>query len=329
VFPWATLDAGWALVTLGRDEEARVRLLGAVRDGPPAEFPARLTLARIQERAGERDPAKETLAAGIAGEVGDPIAMTRLGEMLAREGREEDGVELLRAAHEAFPELESIRSRLERLQGAGETAEAASGARLDPTIRDVEERLLNGELSVFALVVEPDSCSPGDSRRFLRALQHHLGGDWPAAIAWTEGAGPETPGLLVVRALSLERVDRASEAMAALETLSEAGRSSWLVDEHRARLLAHTDPQAAADLEKRLLETHPRDPRLHIRIAKLRERAGDSKGAVEALREARRSGWLTELERVQLRAAIEDLEDLQRSEGDDGVVSPDPKPEGP
>jgi hypothetical protein len=261
--------------------------------------------------------------------------MARLGELLARDGREEDGLELIRAAHEALPELVSIESRFAGLRRLG--ADVPDSPRenperpgLDPAVRNVEERLFDGELWVGPLFVEPDSCAPSDHRRFLRALLHHLGGDWPAAIAWSEGAEPETPGLLVVRALSLERVERTSEALAALEMLAEAGRSSWLADEHRSRLLARSDPAAAADLQKRLLESHPRDPRLGVRVAKMREKAGDLEGAIEALREARRSGWLTELERVRIRSMIEDLEDLEQSgEGESEEPAAPPRPEGP
>ncbi len=333
--PWADLDAGWALVTLGRDEDARLRLLQPTRESGSIAFPAKLTLARIQERAGERDPAKESLASAIEGTLGDPLAMARLGELLARDGREEDGVDLMRAAHEALPELVSIETRfaaLRRQDGDSPDSPGENPERpgLDPTVRAVDEKLFDGELSIGPLLVEPDSCASSDHRRFLRAFLHHLGGDWPAAIAWSEGAEPETPGLLVVRALSLERVERTSEALAALEMLAEAGRSSWLADEHRSRLLARSDPAAAVDLQKRLLESHPSDPRLRVRIAKMREKAGDLKGALEALRDARRSGWLTELERVRIRSTIEDLEDLERSEeSESGDAAAPPRPEGP
>jgi tetratricopeptide (TPR) repeat protein len=325
--PWAALDAGWALVKLARDDEARVRLVQSAREGAPVAFLAHLTLAGIQERAGERDLAKESLASAIEGGLGDPLAMARLGDLLARDGRKEDGIQLVRAAHEALPELAAIQLRLASL-GVG-TVDSASAA-LDPALRAVEAELLSGEVSVASLLVEPDSCAATDHRRLLRAIMHHLGGDWPAAIAWTEGAEPETPGLLVVRALSLEHVERTSEALAALEMLAEAGRSSWLADEHRARMLARTDPDAAAELWKRMLEAHGGDPRLRVRIAKLQEKAGDLEGAIEVLRETRKSGWLTESERVRLRAVIEDLEDLERSdegEGDDAAAPP--RPQGP
>ncbi len=308
--PWANLDAGWALVTLGRDDEARTRLMKAGRDVKSVQLPAKLSLARVQERAGERELAKETLAEGIRGGLGDPLAMAQLGELLARDGRAEDGRELLRAAYEALSELSIIRWRL---ASAGGASPGQTDALNDPAVRAVEARLGEGELTILPLFVEPDSCSVSDPRRFLRAYEHGLGEDWPAAIAWSEGASPETPGLLLVRAVALENVDRTSEALAALETLDEAGRSNWLADEHRARLLARADSAASSEVTRRLLESHPRDPRLRARIAKMRERSGDLEGAIEALRGARNAGWLTETERRRLRSTIEDLEDLQES----------------
>jgi tetratricopeptide (TPR) repeat protein len=314
---WALLDAGHALSELGRDEEAGSRYSRAIETGPPSDVLARLALARLKENSGARDEAKNLLAESITGGIGSPLGMARLGALLVREGREEDGLALLRAAHEALPELGEIGTMLDRveLRGIGGTSDSTR----DELVRGVEVRMLDGRLALLDLLVEPDSVSLEHPKRFLRAMEHLLAGHAPAAIAWTEGAGPETPGLLLVRAMSFEEVDRSSEALAALEILAEAGRATWLAEEHRAKLLAATDSVGAAQVARRLLASHTNDPRLCARIAKMREKWGDLDGAIEALRKVRTAGWLTESEHVRLRNRLDDLEDLVRSSG-----APDP-----
>lgn len=277
-FAAASFDAGLALRELGRGEEARLRFLESMRGSPPVATSARLAIADLDRKAGKIDESRESLAAAMTGEVGDVFAMTRLGESLVIGGRRDDAESLHRAARAALPEI--------------------------------DERLLDGDLPYLETPVDSAELPIEDPRRLALAVVAHLAGNEPVALGWADGATEQTPSLLLVHALSLERVGRTTEARVELERLADAGFGSWLVEEHRLRLTPPDERATFESIAGPLLASLPRDPRLRVRVARLRERGGDLEGAIALLREARSVGWLTNEEKRKLRDEIEDLEDL-------------------
>jgi tetratricopeptide (TPR) repeat protein len=315
---WAELDWGLALRALGRRDEAREKLEAVVRSAPGLAGTARLALARLDEEQGHVDDALEHLVSGLAGSFGDFIALTRLGDLLSQEGRQEPAVEAYREALAIFPAFPRAREALGRLltaQGRWEEASLAeNGERTWELPGWTWDRLLDGDLPFYEIAADRDSIPPEDARRLVIALVHLRAASAPAALGWTEDVGLEHPELLEVRAEALEQVGRTEDARTLLEDLLRAQVASETAKERLARLVYEDDPDRATVLWGELVAASATPARLRMRVAIVLEEAGELAPALAEARAAREGGWLSTGEKRRLRILIEDLEDMQREQ---------------
>ncbi|NNE44765.1 MAG: tetratricopeptide repeat protein [Gemmatimonadetes bacterium] len=316
--PWAELDWGIALRALGRRGEARERLEAVAESAPALASTAGLTLARLDEEAGLGDAALERLADAVQGSTSDFLVLTRLGELLLKEGLDEAGVEALRSALQLFPEFPPARERLTRaLTALGRWDEAptddAAGWSLPGWTWD---RLLEGDLPYFPVVADHDSLTRDDPRRFVLALVHLRAANAGGVLGWTEGA-TATDGLLAsFRAEALEIAGRTGDARELWQQIVDAGRGGVIARERLARLTYEEDPDAARLLWRDLLRKYPEYPRVRLRMAEFLEEIEEYEDAIGAYRQAESGGWLSRREKKRIRLALEDLDDLMEERED-------------
>lgn len=322
---WAQLDWGLALRALGRRDESREKLEVVVRSAPELAGTARLVLARLDEELGRVDEALEHLVSGLEGSFADFLALTRLGDLLSQEGRQEAAIDAYREALAIFPGFPRAREALGRLltmQGRWE--EASLVQRPD---RSWElpgwtwERLLDGDLPFYEIAADRNSIPAEDPRRLVIALVHQRGGSAPAALGWTEELGGDHPELLEIRAEALERVGRTGDARELLEDLLRRQVASATAKERLARLVHDDDPDRAWEIWTELLTTSATAARLRMRVAFVLEEAGELASAVDQARAARDGGWLSAGEKRRLRILIEDLEDMLREREEETQTS--------
>jgi len=314
--PWAELDLGLGLRALGRRTEARGRLEFVARDYPALAPTARLALARLDEEEGLAEEGLEHLVGALAGSFGDFLALTRLGELLAREGRGEEGIVAYRVAHELFPEFPPAREQLTRAltaRGRWEEVPPAGGPRWE--LPDwTWDRLLDGDLPYHEIVADRDSIPVDDPRRVVLALVHLRAGSPAGAIGWTDSAGAEHPRLRTIRAEALEAVARNDEAIELWKELLDEPAARPLAQERLALLLFDESPGEAQAYWNALLAEQPERVRARLRMARKLEDAKRYAEARAALAEALESAWLSKREKRRVEVAIADLDDLIEEE---------------
>lgn len=308
---WAELDWGLALRALGRRDEARVRLESAAEEAPALSPTVKLALARLDEEEGRVDDAVEHLAAALTGGIGDFLVWTRLGDLLLKEGGEEEGIRAYRAALELFPDFPPAAERLSRaLVARGRWEEAGPETPADAPHWELPawtwDRLLDGDLPFYEMAGDRGAIPPGDPRRTVLALVQ-LRAAFPAgALGWAEG---ETgPVAVSIRAEALEQAGRPDDAEEAWQAILDGGTESVVAREHLARLAFPRDGDLAAERWEELFRRHPADARARLRQAELLEDAERWEEALAAYREAENGGWFSADERRRIRVARQDLE---------------------
>ncbi|MGQ0721087.1 MAG: tetratricopeptide repeat protein [Candidatus Eiseniibacteriota bacterium] len=318
--PWAELDWGLALRALGRRAEAFERLEAVAELAPALAGAARLALARLDEEEGRVEDGIAHVTAALSGCTSDFLALTRLGELVLKQGRESDGIEAYRAALDIFPGFPPARERLARALAAAGRWDEAPG----PSDEEARwkmpgwtwDRMLDGDLPFFSVVADRDSVPVDDPRRVVVALVHSVAGNPAAVLGWTEGAGPEHGTLAALRAEALEAVGRSADAVALWESILAGGDGGPIARERLARLVLPEDPARARSLWTDLLARYPGMPRARLRLAELLEAAGRPADALVEYRAAEGSRGLTAADRRRVRNAIEDLED-ELAEGEE------------
>jgi predicted negative regulator of RcsB-dependent stress response len=312
--PWAELDLGLGLRALGRRGEARERLEVVAQEYPALASTARLALARLDEEEGLAEEGLEHLVAAITGSFGDFLALTRLGELLAQEGRGDDGIVAYRAAYEMFPEFPPARERLTRaLTTRGRWEEVPEEPAAGETWQLPDwtwDRLLDGDLPYHEVVADRDSVPLDDPRRVVLALVHLRAGSAAGAIGWTEGAGPEQERLAVIRAEALESVDRNEDAIELWIQLLDAPAARPLAQERLALLSFEENADQAQAYWDALFAENPQRVRPRLRMARKLEDATRYREARDALIASQESMWLSAKERRRVEVAIADLDDL-------------------
>jgi tetratricopeptide (TPR) repeat protein len=314
--PWAELDLGSGLRALGRKAEARERLEAVARDQPALAATARLALARLDEEEGLAEEGFEHLVAALTGSFGDFLALTRLGELLAREGHDDEGIVAHRLAHEMFPEFPAAREKLTRAltaRGRWEEVPPAGGEAWELP-EWTWDRLLDGDLPYHEIVADRDSIPLADPRRAVLALVHLRAGSAAGAIGWTEGAGPEHPRLRTIRAEALEAVERDDEAIDLWKQLLDEPAARATAQERLAMMLFEGNPGEAQLYWDALFAEQPERVRPRLRWARKLEDAGRYAEAREVLEGALESAWLSKKEKRRVEVAIADLDDLIEEE---------------
>jgi tetratricopeptide (TPR) repeat protein len=318
--PWAEFDWGLALRALGRRAEAYEKLETVAEAAPSLACAARLALARLDEEEGRVDDGIAHLTGALAGATADFLALTRLGELVLKQGRESEGIEAYRAALDVFPGFPPARERLARALAAAGRWDEAPPPSEDETRWQMPgwtwERMLEGDLPFFSVVADRDSVPVTDPRRVVVALVHAVAGNPAAVLGWTEGAGPEHGTLAALRAEALEAVGRSADAVALWESILAGGAGGPIARERLARLVLPEDPARARSLWTDLFARYPGMPRARLRLAEALEAVGRPADALAEYRAAEGSRGLTAADRRRVRNAIEDLED-ELAEGEE------------
>lgn len=316
--PWAELDWGLALRALGRRAEAYERLEAVAESAPALAGAARLALARLDEEEGRVEEGIAQVTTALAGDTADFLALTRLGELVLKQGRESDGIVAYRAALDIFPGFPPARERLARALAAAGRWDEAPPPSEDEALWQMPgwtwDRMLDGDLPFFSVIADRDSVPVDDPRRVLVALVHSVAGNPAAVLGWTEGASPAQGILAALRAEALEEAGRKSDAVELWEGILAGGEGGPIARERLARLVLPDDPARARSLWTDLFARYPEMPRARLRLAEALEAAGRTEDALTEYRAAEGAGGLTAADRRRVRNAIEDLED-QLAEG--------------